>query len=57
LRLTDPLWHASRNLAEAMPMLELHILGLLGANAEGPTAIGALVLIVVLLVLPAWWRR
>ena len=37
-------------------MLELHILGLLRANAEGPTAIGALVLIVILLVLPKWRR-
>jgi hypothetical protein len=37
-------------------MLVLQAYGL-GAHAEGQTAIGALVLIVVLLVLPTWWRR
>jgi hypothetical protein len=29
---------------------------LLGAVAEGPKAIGALVLIVIVLTVPLWWR-
>jgi hypothetical protein len=36
--------------------LAVRIFGLLGAVAEGPIAIGALVLIVFLLILPVWWR-
>jgi hypothetical protein len=44
-----------RNFAEAT-MLVLHVFGLLGAEAHGPIAIGALVLIVLLLTLPVWLR-
>jgi hypothetical protein len=37
--------------------LAVQIFGLLGADAEGPKAIGALVLIVIiLLTVPLWWR-
>jgi hypothetical protein len=36
--------------------LVIRIFGLLGAVAEGPIAIGALVLIVLLLTQPLWWR-
>jgi hypothetical protein len=36
--------------------LAVRIFGLLGADAEGPGAIGALVLIVILLTVPLWWR-
>jgi hypothetical protein len=36
--------------------LAVRVFGLLGAVAEGQFAIGALVLIVFLLTLPAWWR-
>jgi hypothetical protein len=35
--------------------LTVRIFGLLGAVAEGPLAIGALVFIVLLLTQPLWW--
>jgi hypothetical protein len=44
----------SRGLMTQRHRLTIKIFGLLGAVAEGPIAIGALLLIVLLLT--AWWR-
>jgi hypothetical protein len=44
------------SMSEKQDRLVVRIFGLLAADAEGPKAVGALVLIVVLLTLPLWWR-
>jgi hypothetical protein len=43
-------------MSQKRDQLSVRIFGLLGAVADGPIAIGALVLIVLLLTLPVWWR-